>query len=457
MQIPGLAQTSWLDDRVPEMLWAALLIAGLGRERALELFRIVAVEARKLAAREVHGDATLSGFAELPDDAREQVLHVFQERTSAQRALRPLLLFDALPSRDTWVRALACDPLPEDWSLLADAVLSVLDHQSQEATDCRWARVMFTLLGGRLHIPAEMGEEFLRYPDVDLRKVRPSVRALEGSFALMPDEAKSPWPVQFWAQCYRDTRCAPLSIAPPARAPLAGTSTNQAAVVRSELVAHSVATRSSTTVDARHEAVFGIAAYVLSVLDDLLRISNSTSVLGRTGLRSILEAYLTLKYLVHKDEPELWLAYRNYGSGQAKLAFLKLDELEGEAPISINVQTLERLANEDRWMEFVPINVGHWEKSNLRQMSEAAGVKGEYDRFYDWTSAFVHANWAAVRNAEYDVCANPLHRLHRILRSETRAQEDVVPDACRLTDLLLSVVEQAYPGFSVRVSLPPSV
>lgn len=49
---------------------------------------------------------------------------------------------------------------------------------------------------------------------------------------------------------------------------------------------------------------------------------------------------------------------------------------------------LEMLANEDFFQEFVEIDLGHWCGKDLRRMSEDAGTKGDYDRFYGWASGF---------------------------------------------------------------------
>ena len=35
----------------------------------------------------------------------------------------------------------------------------------------------------------------------------------------------------------------------------------------------------------------------------------------------------------------------------------------------MKTESLERRANEDMWQEFLPINLGNWEKTNLRAMS----------------------------------------------------------------------------------------
>jgi len=165
---------------------------------------------------------------------------------------------------------------------------------------------------------------------------------------------------------------------------------------------------------------------------------------------------VTLTYLKVRDDPNMWAAYRQYGSAQAKLAFLKLDDPAGAAPASIDVEILRELANEDRWQEYVSIDLGHWAGKDLRKLSDEARVKPVYDRFYPWTSAFTHNNWAAVRNSCFDLCINPLHRMHRRLRSDTADLGDVVEDACELVDSILEVVDSLYPGLTSRVTLPES-
>src|SRR5207248_3837174 len=164
--------------------------------------------------------------------------------------------------------------------------------------------------------------------------------------------------------------------------------------VREALARHENSCLKTTDVDPRHDAAFGFGAYSLAILEELLCVGNSTSILGRIGVRTLLESYVTISHLKACDDPNLWMAYRQYGSGQAKLAFLKLDDPTGNIPISVNVDVLNQLANEDRWLEFVPVDLGHWAAKDLRKLSEDTGLKSEYDQLYPWTSAFTHGNWA---------------------------------------------------------------
>ena len=87
-------------------------------------------------------------------------------------------------------------------------------------------------------------------------------------------------------------------------------------------------TLATTAIDPKYDTAFGIAFYCLSILNELLRLGNSTSILARSGLRTLLECFITLKYLSDKNDQSLWQSYRVYGAGQAKLSFIKLDELK---------------------------------------------------------------------------------------------------------------------------------
>jgi hypothetical protein len=156
--------------------------------------------------------------------------------------------------------------------------------------------------------------------------------------------------------------------------------------------------------------------------------------------------------LARRDDAELWRKFRDYGYGQAKLAYLKMLETE-ELPSYVTLESLEALANEDVWHEFQEVHIGNWADSDLRSISEAHGIKADvYDRYYDWSSAFVHCNWAAMRDAEYDLCLNPLHRLHRILSTAPKALPDVIADAAVLTNRILELVDGLYPEFRNRLA-----
>jgi hypothetical protein len=110
------------------------------------------------------------------------------------------------------------------------------------------------------------------------------------------------------------------------------------------------------------------------------------------SLRTLLECFVTLAYMGEARLRRVVAIVQGPRVGQAKLAFIELEEGEDRLGY-VKTEALERLANEDMWQEFVPINLGHWEKTNLRTMSQQGNVKVEYDQYYGWTSTFSHGHW----------------------------------------------------------------
>jgi hypothetical protein len=452
--LPNLTPASWMDERLPEMLWAVLIVAQLPQPRALAIFRRVAEYFYQFRnEKDAPSDVRHSGLSKMKPEVLEGFLQTLLSADDCTEFLRPLLLFHDLPARAAWEKALDVTPLNEDWKTLMHAVALTLDHQSQESTDCRWIRVVCVLFAGKLVLQSKaQADEYLNYPNVDLRKVRPTIRATEISLtAFSKTDDVEEWAGKFWSQCLSDTPCFPVSLEIP-NVPEVATTPGRVQEVYDLLVGHCDKTRTTTTVDPKHDTTFGTGLYCLSILQELLRIGASQSITARPALRTIVDCLISLAYLAKKDAAALWKSYRVFGAGQAKLSYLKLEEME-ETLSHADVDSLKRVANEDLWEEYLPIELGHWEKSNTRRMSEDAGVKDFYDRFYIWPSTFSHGHWGALRDSVFDTCGNPAHRLHRIPRDSSRTLRDVLPDACLCVDKLLEVISKCYPDFPHKVTV----
>ena len=165
-------------------------------------------------------------------------------------------------------------------------------------------------------------------------------------------------------------------------------------------------------------------------------------------MRTVVEVRINLKYLIDKNQPKLWEKWRDYGAGQAKLSILKYEDMV-EPPEYIDLSTISGIAFEDKGPEFVNINLAGWSGVDVRKMSERVAVKEVYDRHYPITSGFVHGTWGAIREAVWETCANPLHRLHR--RPNRNSLYETVESAAELVDEILQHLEDIYPPFPWRL------
>lgn len=467
-QIEQLRQSSWMNDHLPLMLWAALLGEVLPREEFLGCLRAVLnscapwfSEGGRLAAADKlpPADGTIDftsvldmqTLAQMPDELFIQFINIPLRHPLGYAALRPLLLLDSLPNASRWKAGLNVEPQEDDWHTLALAVGATLNHQSQLSTDIRWFKMMTPQMAGKMHYPSGMEErlrEFYEYPNRgDQRSVRPSIRANEMMLRRSPVPQ---WVSAFWKECGRRTGCADPTDFDEERRSSTRLSAQTVLGARDSVIDRFFANMDGTDVDARLDGAFGLVLYGLTVVQELAMANMHEDVMGRLALRALVEGAITLNYLAQKDEAGLWRTWRVYGAGQAKLAFLKNQELAGETPSFYEAAALEQIANEDQWQEFLNIDVGHWAGTNLRSLAKASNSMDLYESYYAWTSTFAHSHWASVRDTNFITCHNPLHRLHRIPRLVPRRSGSVEADAAKMVNGMLEVLEKLFPGGAIR-------
>ena len=128
LEVGNLELQSWINDRLPEMLWAALLVAHLPRDYALSIIRDVAGYAEKFRGSKEHLDMTLSGMACLDTVDTEAIVGILTSQADRRQVLRPLALLEDLPARERWCNALETPDETKDWELLKVAVALTLDY-----------------------------------------------------------------------------------------------------------------------------------------------------------------------------------------------------------------------------------------------------------------------------------------------------------------------------------------
>ena len=456
--------SSWSNNHLLNILWACVLAGSLEKDHYLDLFSRISIEGRS-ELKDVDNASLCHNFLSTIEQATfDQVFSPLVADSRAGQIAQCLTLIDGLPDIEHWRRLFPeSEPSPELWETLAKGVFSCLDHQSQEATDVRWLKVIFLAICGKLILPrspdslAETGlmKELRLYPNHgDMVKVRPMIRSLEMTIRSMEvGQEKGEHIPGFeseivWAELFQKTECRlgkPDNPVPEDRKALA----NELETTIDQVIDYFLSETSNSSIDARMDASFGIALYSLTLTYELAYSPGQIFSSGRILLRTIAECFITLAFLSAKDDPTIWEQYRNYGTGQTILAFLKASVFD-DIPDYIDIKKLEMLANEDAWMETRDINLGAWTNKNLRSMSEEAGVKAVYDTYYDWPSGFVHGNWGSVRDSVFTTCLNPLHRFHRV-PCPMRPMPSVLNDCCTLCNQILDTLNVLYPVFNTRI------
>lgn len=449
MQIEGVQLVSWANDKLPDMLWAALILEALPREEALVLFRKIIAKAREFIDRQdvfiQHTDLT-----KLKDDEFDIIMTDVMQDKKAVEALNSLLLFAELPDKSHWERHIQPDPENKGHNL-SQAILPCLDAKSQETTDLTWLKVSFMAVQQRIHFPVpeettdghDLGAEISGYPNVgDMRAVRPSIRSFE--LVLPITEETKAWADTFWASCWEGSDPAPARDFKSKKVYDTSPIINELIEKQQQIEENFYRTASHNPSDARQYLIHTLTSYALYQCLAICRGDIHRRAEGIILLRVMAEAVMTFSYLCKKDEEELWVSYENYGRGKAKEAFVKYLEMD-EVPRFVDMKELDLLVNEARWLEFQDIDLSHWDKTNLRKMSEECGLKDLYDKYYILPSAYIHAHWTALDNLMLCFNLNPLHRCKKVMFGMNLRYKSTIYDALVVLNKALEVFNKEYP------------
>jgi Family of unknown function (DUF5677) len=135
-------------------------------------------------------------------------------------------------------------------------------------------------------------------------------------------------------------------------------------------------------------------------------------------LRPLTETRIVSAWLMIRNDPALFQAYREHGLGHLKLlrdhirADLGDDDLDAEAQEMID--HLDRRVNAERDEMFQNVNVGSFADASIRQMAVDADLKRLYDLSYVPFSSENHGEWPSVRDSDTVPCGEPLHGGHRM-------------------------------------------
>ncbi|MCE7699840.1 MAG: hypothetical protein K8E24_013825, partial [Methanobacterium paludis] len=292
-QIPNLSFTLWT-DRLPEYLYAALLTANLSQNEYLRRFRLM-VEYFADSEEEFRPEnLSLTSLGKYNQDYLSNALNILFDTEELKNILRPLLLFEELPAYSVWKDVIGSEPDENDWEMLKIAIGKTLYHQSQESTDIRWLCVVYQMACGKIRVLEDLREpmgEVWNYPyKGDLRKVRPTIRAMECSMSCLI-ECSGDWVSSFWDTCFFETDPEVLVEKRRQTYKIDDELSKRFEIIWSKLFKGFVDTLETSSVDAKHDASFGLAMYSLRILTETLNRNIGNYLIGRILLRSLAENY----------------------------------------------------------------------------------------------------------------------------------------------------------------------
>ncbi len=417
-RIPNQQPVSWTNDRLPEYLWLGLILMSYDRTEGIEKVGRILKEIAKI--NDTLLQPKLSIILSLSISEQEKIYKIIINEVNS-KILAPLSVIYRYIHYPTFNKFFNVHDmfLKERIVILNDAIKRYYMHQSDEATDLRFVILFMMVFQKKLHLPKEMAESLFEYPyisheDEKMKSTRPMIRATE--MTDISNSKNKKFINYFWKEIGLKIDCSTIVIG----------FKNEESIVDYKVyildfqkkLNHLInEQKEKLLMDDKFDVVVGTTTYALKIFNDMVEKELDDSILGRHAYRTILEAYINIKYLlkIESEHPNIWEDYKLYGIGKYKLPLLKERE---STRVKDNTHFVEPIVdiiiNEILWEEFIDIDLRYFDKKKIKEKFEEVGEKDLYEILYEYDNNFIHGFWGAVRESSMLHCDNESHRNHSI-------------------------------------------
>lgn len=442
-----LKLNSWSKERLPEYLWLGLILQAYGRKDGFKKSIQILQELSKSLVP--LNNPCLSVILSLTDEEQIKVYKTISKIVD-KRIMSPLTI---IYRRNIY-------PIFNDYffipqfrakdriEVLSKAIKIYTPSKSHEAADLRFLVVVFRVLTGKLIFPAnamELAKFLEEYPFTDhedekMKTYRPNVRCMEP----MGFEEDVQFNLKFWRDIGMITPCNPWGIE------FKKNSEDYKKIIyecRKILEYVLVSHKEESLKEDKFDIIVGSTNYVLKIFAEIDSNFLGNSILGRHGIRTIIEIYIMLKYLLKKEneKPDIWKEYKAYGIGKYKLVLLKARESQLNKSSHFTEPIVDAIVNEHSFEEFTDVDLKYFDKQSIREKSIDVGEKELYDLFYDYDSSFSHGLWGAIRESAMIACDNASHQYHGIPDVSARQNlSDIKSDCMEIMKKLFCLLSEIY-------------
>jgi hypothetical protein len=446
----SLKFSSWPNERLPEYLWMGLILDYYGRQEGLErVGRILWDISKEVSELD---QPKLSSIFSLPQDKQKKTYNIII-RYVKKEVLAPLTVLYTYRNFPHFNKFFMTEQLSvkERIEIIENSLTDFYNHQSQDATDLRFLVISYWIFKGKVKvldtvpITTQALEEYpySSHEDEKMSAYRAAIRSLEIGLNLAGDNHK--FSHNFWKDIGMITNCEQIFIDYPENTNNYNDFVSGCYEIFQYLINFN---KQKLLCCNKFDVLMGSSIYVVKIFDDIIQHKLGNSILGRQAFRTIIEVYITTKFLLLKEEdlPNIWEEYKLYGISRFKLVLLKAREYDFDKREShLTPKILEILVNEPKWEEFLDVNFKYFSDLSIREKSELVGEKELYDLFYDYDTNFTHGFWGAIRESSMIFCDSVAHKFHSIPDVTCKQKlPDVISDMYELIKRILKLISEIY-------------
>lgn len=436
---------SWTYGRLPEYIWIALIFHKYGRR---EGFRRLSPILHTIRDKTSLTHIRMSDFLLASEKEKECIYSVLLDNLGVD-CLAPLTVVVSGEIDSMFALKFSNEMLIEDRvKIIQDSMKKVMEHQSNEATDIRYIPLVYSMMCGKLHMMKEQCDLLFRYQLIEhsseeMRMIRPLVRSSEMMLLTM-EEANDDYINVFWNAISELTECDLY---------IMGSDKEKADtkkyydLIKDIFFYFQHLYEACNPLDKRMKVILGIATYSFKRLEEAEKHNLYNSISGRSIIRSMIENYIMLKYMVmlESDKPSIWDEFETYGIGQYKLVLARHRESENKRDAHVDTHILEAIVNEYKFEEFQDMDTRYFNKDNTREKADKVNEKDLFGLYYDYDSAYEHGLWGAIRESSMLKCDNPAHQYHCVPKvNEEVSLKSIFPDCVYVMNKTIRFLDTLY-------------
>ena len=420
--IPNQQPVSWTNDRLPEYLWLGLILMAYERTEGIEKAGKI-LEAISKVNNSIL-EPKLSIILSLDKEEQEKIYRIICNEVNP-KILAPLSVIFRYINYPTFNKYFNIHDifLKERIAILDNAIKLYYLHQSNESTDLRFVVLFMLIFQNKLNLPREMAKSLFEYPYIPhenekMKSIRPMIRATEMTMGMtdMLSIKNKNFIDFFWKEIGLKIECSPIIIRFKKEENIMDY--KEYILDFQKKLNHLInEQKEKSLMDDKFDVILGTTTYTLKIFNDVIEKELDDSILGRHAYRTILEAYINIKYLlkIESEHSNIWEEYKLYGIGKYKFPLLKERE---SSRLKENTHFIEPIVdiiiNEILWEEFIDIDLRYFDKKKIKEKFEEVGEKDLYEILYEYDNNFIHGFWGAVRESSMLHCNNESHRNHSI-------------------------------------------
>jgi hypothetical protein len=431
-------EEQWYLGRLPEYMWLALIFYSHPREKAIILTQDILQELNEILPDTIM-QPKASYILQLSEERQEDFYKYLLSKID-KSVLSPLTIIITYSISRPFSKYFSNqdESIEEKINKLESILQTFSSQHSEQTTDIRYLVFYFIQLRNKIVMSEAQSELINQYPDIThdnhlMPLIRPMVRSLEMMSSNFEENPNITYLELFWERMSELTDCELFSVQFEIEDAL-----NKKTALENcyrELKYFTDLFHTVSPLDQKMLVLLGLTTFSYKRFLELVEHDLYNTITGRSIIRSLIENYIMMKYLIlrESEKPNIWEEYQYYGLGQFKLITERYEDTGDIFPNShVEYKYLSLLVEEYKMRDFVDMDLNYFDRHNIKTKAEMVGESNLYKHLYDYDSIYEHGLWGAIRESSLLKCNTASHQFHCVPDIENQQQLKSVWHDCQL-------------------------